>query len=105
MTSVTNGISHGRQALRRDVNKRISGVGAGSDAEVVEIFCECGRIRCADRIRIATHAYEQVRTSAARFVVITPATRRPAARSSLPGTTATSSWSESRLLMSGSRHL
>ena len=69
MTSVTNGISRGRQALRRDVNKRISGVGAGSDAEVVEIFCECGRIRCADRIRIATHAYEQVRTSAACFVV------------------------------------
>jgi hypothetical protein len=45
------------------------GLGAGSDAEVVEVFCECGRIRCADRIRIATDAYEQVRTSAACFVV------------------------------------
>ena len=70
MTSVTNGISLGRQALRRDVNKRISALGAGSDAEIVEVFCECGRIRCAGRIRIATDAYEQVRTSAASFVVI-----------------------------------
>jgi hypothetical protein len=66
MTSVTNGISRGRQALRRDVNQRIS---AGSDAEVVEVFCECGHIRCANRIRIATHDYEQVRASAACFVV------------------------------------
>ena len=69
MTSVTNGISRGRQALRRDVNQRISEVGAGSDAAVVEVFCECGRIRCADRILIERHAYEQVRTSAAYFVV------------------------------------
>jgi len=69
MTSVTNGISRGRQALRRDVNKRISEVGAGSEAEVVEVFCECGHVRCADRVRIATEAYEQVRTSAACFVV------------------------------------
>jgi hypothetical protein len=69
MRSVTNDVSLGRQALRRDVNKRISGLGAGSDAETVEIFCECGRTRCADRIRIGTDAYEQVRTSAARFVV------------------------------------
>jgi hypothetical protein len=70
MTSVTNGaISRGRQALRRDVNKhRLSGLG-GSGAEVVEVFCECGRLRCTDRIQIAPDAYEHVRTSAARFVV------------------------------------
>jgi hypothetical protein len=71
MTPVTNGtISRGRQALRRDVNKhRLSGLGAGSGAEVVEVFCECGRLRCTDRIQIAPAAYERVRTSAACFVV------------------------------------
>jgi hypothetical protein len=69
MASVTNDVSLGRQALRRDVNKRISGVGAGSDADTVEVFCECGRTRCADRIRIATGAYEEIRASAAYFVV------------------------------------
>jgi hypothetical protein len=67
MTSVTNDVSVGRQALRRSVNERISGL--GSDAETVEVFCECGRRRCADRIRIATDVYEQVRTSAAGFIV------------------------------------
>ena len=70
MTSVTNGVTRGRQALRRDVNKqRITGLGADSGADVVEVFCECGRIRCTDRIRIAPDAYEQVRTSGALFVV------------------------------------
>jgi hypothetical protein len=69
MTAVTNGVSLGRQALRRDVNTRISGLGAESEAETVDVFCECGRSRCSDRIRIAMDAYEQVRTSAARFVV------------------------------------
>jgi hypothetical protein len=69
MTSVTNDVSVGRQALRRSVNERISGLSLGSNAETVEVFCECGRRRCADRIRIATDVYEQVRTSVACFVV------------------------------------
>jgi hypothetical protein len=70
MTCVTNGtISRGHQALRRDVNKhRLSALGAGS-AEVVEVFCECGRLRCTDRFQIAPDTYEQVRTSATCFVV------------------------------------
>jgi hypothetical protein len=69
MTSVTNGVSLGRQALRRDVNTRISAVGAGPDAETVDVFCECGRARCADRIRIETGAYAEILGSAAYFVV------------------------------------
>ena len=70
MTSQTNDVSLGRQALRRDVNSRISAAGAvGDGAQTVEVFCECGRRRCSDRIRIATGAYDEIAASAARFVV------------------------------------
>ena len=69
MTFVTNGVSLGRQALRRDVNTRISVLGDRCDAETVEVFCECGRSRCADRIRIEMGAYEKIVGSAAYFVV------------------------------------
>jgi hypothetical protein len=69
MTSQTNGVSLGRQALRRDVNTRISAVGAGDGTQTVVVFCECGRRRCADRIRIETRGYQEILASAARFVV------------------------------------
>jgi len=71
MTSLTNDVSLGRQALRRDVNTRIgaAGAGAGDGTQTVEVFCECGRRRCADRIPIATGAYAEILASAARFVV------------------------------------
>jgi hypothetical protein len=70
MTSVTNDISLGRQALRRSVNERTRSVTNASASEMMEVFCECGRVRCARRVRIAIAAYDDVRTMEQRYVVL-----------------------------------
>jgi len=71
MTTVSNDITLGRQALRRQVNRRIRDAVEPSEAGTIEVFCECGRVRCADRLRIAVAAYDEVIASEGRFVVTT----------------------------------
>jgi hypothetical protein len=71
MTSVSNEVTLGRQALRREVNKRIRDVAEPNESATLEVFCECGRVRCADRLRIAIDAYDEVLASEGRFVVTT----------------------------------
>ena len=71
MTSVSNDVTLGRQALRRKVNKRIREVVESNASETIEVFCECGRVRCADRLRIELDAYDQVLASQGYFVVTT----------------------------------
>jgi hypothetical protein len=75
MTTVSNEVTLGRQVLRQEVNRRIrSGTGSGTEANgsgTIEIFCECGRVRCADRLRIALDDYDDVLASRGNFVVTT----------------------------------
>ena len=71
MTSISNEVTLGRQALRREVNKRIRSVVEPNGSGTLEVFCECGRLRCADRLRIAVDAYDEVLASQGHFVVTT----------------------------------
>ncbi len=71
MTSVSNDVTLGRQALRRQVNTRIRGVVESTASGTIEVFCECGRVRCADRLSIELDVYDKVLASQGHFVVTT----------------------------------
>jgi hypothetical protein len=58
-------VSIGRQALRREVNERISEAGARR----LEAFCECGLAGCSDRLTVDREGYEEVRRFPTRFLV------------------------------------
>lgn len=70
MISVSNDISLGRQALRRSVNERARSVSSGSASGAIDVFCECGRVRCATRLQIAIDAYDDVLATQRRYVVL-----------------------------------
>lgn len=70
MTAVANAASLGRQALRRSVNERIRAAIDESASGSIELFCECGRVRCSDRLQLAVGEYDRVRAAAARYVVV-----------------------------------
>ena len=52
-------VSVGRQALRRELNDRLSARHAG-DSEF-EVFCECGRASCRDALVVTRELYEKLR--------------------------------------------
>lgn len=62
-------VSVGRQALRREVNERIAGLNAGWGTERFEVFCECGRARCAERVAVAATTYEELGRVPTHFLV------------------------------------
>ena len=70
MATVTNDVSIGRQTLRREVNRRMRSVVDGSGTATIDVFCECGRVRCAGRIQLAADAYDAVLESSGLFVVV-----------------------------------
>jgi hypothetical protein len=60
------------QALRREVNERISSTNAEfgvTEPEAIAVFCECVRERCAAQVSMTLAAYELVRRFPTRFVV------------------------------------
>jgi hypothetical protein len=67
VSSVANDISVGRQALRRSVNERIRIASVGPE---LDVFCECGRVRCAERVRISIVEFDDVVGEAGRGVVV-----------------------------------
>ena len=69
MPSVANDISVGRRALRRSVNQRIRSVSDGPGSETIDVFCECGRVRCAERLRIAIAEFDEAVAEAGRPIV------------------------------------
>jgi hypothetical protein len=71
MTTVSNDVTLGRQVLRQEVNRRICSRTESNGSGTIEIFCECGRVRCADRLRIAVDVYDDVLASRGHFVVTT----------------------------------
>jgi hypothetical protein len=56
------------ELLFRAVNERIFEIGA-SDAEVLEILCECGDESCISTIVNTVRDYERLRLDPSRFVV------------------------------------
>ena len=70
LTDVTqassSGSSLGRQALRREVNRRISERG---DAAVLDVFCECGQPRCSERLKIGADRYKEMRRVPTHFLI------------------------------------
>lgn len=64
-------VSVGRQALRREVNERIATLHEGWDTDLFDVFCECGRARCADRVTVSAATYEELRRVPTHFLVKT----------------------------------
>jgi hypothetical protein len=69
MTTVSNDVTLGRQRLRREVNARIRGLTGQGEETTIDVFCECGRRLCADRIRVAVDVYRDVLVSPGYYVV------------------------------------
>jgi hypothetical protein len=64
------GITH--QALRREVNERISSLNDGSwiaEPGLVDVCCECVRRDCTGRVAMTVSEYEAVRRFPTRFLV------------------------------------
>jgi ANTAR domain len=61
-----------RQVLSRIVNERIVQLsdGAGAPVAGLAVVCECGNDGCFERIEVTKGAYEAVRASASRFVLL-----------------------------------
>jgi hypothetical protein len=70
MTFLANDVSLGRQMLRRSVNERIRGTIDWSEAGSIDVFCECGRARCSDRLQVALDEFDDVLRTAGWFVVV-----------------------------------
>jgi hypothetical protein len=53
------------------VNERIREInaGLGSSPETAEVYCECGRLDCLERVDVPRGLYEHVRRDGAHFVV------------------------------------
>jgi hypothetical protein len=60
-------VSVGRQALRREVNERMRAF--HEQKASYEAFCECGRVRCNERVPLGAEAYDDVRRVPARSLV------------------------------------
>lgn len=65
----TSKVSVGRQALRREVNQRIQALNEQFQAEELEVFCECGRTGCSDRLKASASTYDALRRVPTHFLV------------------------------------
>lgn len=63
------------EVLFRDVNERVREISEWLDPagkpRTVDIFCECGRADCVEKLSVAMTLYEQVRSHPERFLVST----------------------------------
>jgi hypothetical protein len=61
----------GRRSLFREVNERIRGIAknfAVAD-EAYEVFCECGRPGCIERLAVPADVYDRIRRDAHIYLV------------------------------------
>src|SRR5688500_4225467 len=65
---VVEGVSLGRQVLRRHVNEQLS-ASASPSVQTLELFCECGGRSCSDRIVVGTEEYAELRAVVGRYLV------------------------------------
>ena len=63
------------QNVFREVNERVVAVHRGMDGapaepgSLLEVFCECGRAGCIERIALSRAEYERVREDSTHFVL------------------------------------
>jgi hypothetical protein len=57
------------EAFFREVNERISRLGAREPAPITEFTCECANVDCTDHFVVTTEDYEAVRAHPRRFLV------------------------------------
>ncbi len=59
------------EALFRDVNERLKGLNEAFDpfVEEAEFVCECGDVRCIERISLPLTDYERIRADPTAFVM------------------------------------
>jgi hypothetical protein len=63
--------SAAHQMLRREVNERITKLANGNNLrDQIDVFCECGRDECAERLSVSTSDYERVRRFSTHFIVL-----------------------------------
>ena len=70
MTAVANHASLGRQALRRSVNEQIRRTIDWDGSGSIDLFCECGRVRCSDRLQIAIDEFDGVLGTSGWYIVL-----------------------------------
>jgi hypothetical protein len=63
-----------RRSLLREVNERIHEVNGGfmrlgGIPDWVDVFCECGRTACLERVRVPSGLYEDIRNDEGHFLV------------------------------------
>jgi hypothetical protein len=58
------------EALFRQVNEHIVELDDRFDIGVVEILCECSQLDCSEPLKISRSAYETVRRSGTRFILV-----------------------------------
>ena len=61
-----------RQALFREVNERIEGLGEHFElveTDRIDVLCECGNAGCTERVELTQAEYEGVRRHPTHFVV------------------------------------
>ena len=60
-----------RRSLFREVNERIRGIAAGFAVagESYDVFCECGRRDCVERLSVPAEVYDRIRGDARIYLV------------------------------------
>ena len=64
-------VSVGRQALRREVNQRTRALHDPFASEELDVYCECGRAGCSNRVTVSTQTYDELRRVPTHFLVKT----------------------------------
>lgn len=67
--SLSDGVSIGRQVLRREVNSRMQNAFNSIEAETLDVLCECGHRFCATRVQVGVAFYQGLVASGRLFVV------------------------------------
>jgi hypothetical protein len=62
------------ETLFRDLNEEVGAVAhafsVGGEERTFDFLCECGDASCAERVPVTLAAYEELRSSPLRFVVV-----------------------------------
>jgi hypothetical protein len=58
------------EALFREVNERLRGLGKHFDLADLDVICECGNADCAERITMSHSDYEELRAQPTLFAIV-----------------------------------
>jgi hypothetical protein len=58
------------EAMFRAVNERVEEVVQPGAGEEIDFLCECGNAECTEKVTLARREYEQVRSDATQFAVV-----------------------------------